>query len=179
MNIGQIISEVEGKINKIDTRLDGSFSEVRINDLVEIVKNDQEALDNIIDEKYDFSRKIILSSMSGIVDKKCQNGSTGVVTVDEKAPGYIKIKYDLDKDGWLIWSQSWYPGWVAVVDGKHEVEVNRANYLFQAVCVPGGEHIVEIIYRPASFYVGAGTTFSCLVFIIAAGLIVRKKNRIN
>jgi len=178
MNIEQIISEVEGKINKVDIRLDGLFSEVRINDLVKIAKNDQEALDNIIDEKYDISRKFILSSMPEIVENKCQNGSTGVVSVDEKAPGYIKIRYDLDKDGWLIWSQSWYPGWVAIVDGKHEVEVNRANYLFQAVCVPGGEHIVEIIYRPTSFFVGAGITFSCLVFTSAAGLIVRKKNRI-
>ena len=175
MNIGQIISEVDGKINKVDIRLDGSFSEVRINDLVEIAKNDQEALGIIIDEKFDLSRGLILSSMPGIVEKKCQKGSAGFVSVDEKAPGYIKIKYDLDKDGWLIWSQSWYPGWVAVIDGKQEVEVNRANYLFQAVCVPGGEHIVEIIYRPSSFYVGAGITFSCLVFTIAAGLIVRKK----
>ena len=175
MNIGQIISEVEGKINKVDIRLDGSFSEVRINDLVEIAKNDQEALDIIVDEKIDLSRGLILSSMPGIVENKCQKGSAGVVSVDEKAPGYIKIKYDLDKDGWLIWSQSWYPGWVAVIDGKQEVEVNRANYLFQAVCVPGGEHILEIIYRPSSFYVGAGITFSCLVFTIAARLIVRKK----
>jgi len=179
MNIGQIISEVEGKINRVDIRLDGSFSEVRINDLVEIVESDQEALNIIIDEKLDLSRSLILSSMAGIVENKCQNGSVGVVSVDEKAPGYIKIKYDLDKDGWLIWSQSWYPGWVAVIDGKQEVEVNRANYLFQAVCVPGGEHILEIVYRPVSFYIGAGITFSSLFFTIAVGLIVRKKNRIS
>ena len=75
----------------------------------------------------------------------------------------------------MIWSQSWYPGWVAVIDGKQEVEVKRANYLFQAVCVPEGEHIVEIVYRPMSFYVGAGITFSCLVFAIAAGLLYTKE----
>jgi len=175
MNIGQIISEVEGKFHRIDIRLDGSFSEVRINDLAKIAKNDQEALEYIIDEKLDLSRSLILSSAPGVPDRKCQSGSDGVVSVDEKAPGYIKIISDLEKDGWLIWSQSWYPGWVAVIDGKQKVEVRRANYLFQAVCIPGGEHIVEIIYRPVSFYTGAGITFSSLFFTIAAGLIVRKK----
>ena len=179
MNIGQIISEVEGKPYRFDIRLDGSYSEVRINDLVTIAENDQEALENIIDEKFDLSRSLIFSSTPREVDNKCQNGSDGVVSVTEKAPGYIKIKSDLEKDGWLIWSQSWYPGWIAEIDGKQKVEVKRANYLFQAVCVPGGEHIVEIIYRPVSFYIGVGITFTSLVFAMAAGLIIHKKNKIN
>ena len=179
MNIGQILSGEDGTINKVDIRLDGSFSEVRVNDLVEIAENDQEVLDNIIEEKFDLARNLILNSMQGDSENNCQNGSAGDVSVSEKAPGYIKVKYDLDRDSWLTWSQSWYPGWVAVIDGKQEVEVNRANYLFQAVCVPEGEHIVEIIYRPNSFYLGAGVTFLCLIFTISAGLISRKKKRIN
>ena len=179
MNIGQIISEVEGKTIRDEIKHDNAFSEVRFSELVEIKLNDKEVLDAIIDVKYDFSRSHILSPVSGVVDKKCQKASDGVVSVEQKAPGYIKIKSNLINDGWLVWSQSWYPGWVAIIDGKQKVEVERANYLFQAVCVPEGEHTVEIIYRPASFYIGAGITFSCLSFVIAAVLIKRKKNEIN
>ena len=113
MNIGQIFSEVEGKLNRVEIRLDSSFSEVRINEMVKIATNDQEALENIIDGEFDFSRSLILSSKPGAVDNKCQSGSDGVVSVEEKAPGYIKIKSDLEKDGWLIWANNVEPATTA------------------------------------------------------------------
>ncbi len=93
-----------------------------------------------------------------------------------KAPGYINIKADLKENSWLFWSQSWYPGWIAIIDGSQRAEVERANYLFQAVCVPEGDHIVEIVYRPLSFYAGAGISFACIAFVASMGLKIKKKD---
>jgi len=118
---------------------------------------------------------MILASSSTLVNANCQDKGDGKVWIAEKSPGYIKIKADLNNSSWLVWSEYWYPGWVAVLDGKQKIEVERANYIFQAVCVPGGEHFVEIIYRPGSFYLGVGITILSLVFMIAAVIINRKE----
>ena len=175
MNIGQIISGAEGKRNKVDIETDDSYAEIRINDLVEIVSTEKKALDIIVAEKYDFSRNLVIDTPTGIIEDDCQNGSSGDIRVEETAPGYIKVISDLDKSGWMIWSQSWYPGWIALIDGEEKVEVMRANYLFQAICVPAGIHDVEIIYQPKSFYLGVGITLLSLAVSISAGLILKGK----
>ncbi len=59
-------------------------------------------------------------------------------TVTSPAPGYLVI------------SESWYPGWVAVVNGQ-EQPVLRANYALQAVAVPAGEVSVALHFRPESW----------------------------
>jgi uncharacterized membrane protein YfhO len=39
------------------------------------------------------------------------------------------------------------------VDGER-VEIYKADFLFRAVPVPAGEHLVEFKYRPKSFTIG-------------------------
>ncbi len=176
MRIGEIVSESDGQVHKFYNQPVELNNEVKISNLIEISNDNQKILDQIIDQRIDFSNNVILSSSSAAVEADCQSKGDGEVWLNEKAPGYIKVNAELNENSWLFWSQSWYPGWIAIIDGKQRTEVERANYLFQAVCVPKGEHIVEIIYRPLAFYVGAGITLACLAFMVSAGLINKKKN---
>jgi len=50
---------------------------------------------------------------------------------------------------YVVISQAWFPGWKAYVDGQ-ETPVWRANYGFNAIAVPAGEHQIEFVYRPDS-----------------------------
>ncbi len=56
-------------------------------------------------------------------------------------------------DGFVVLSDQFYPGWRAYVDGR-ESPIYRANYLFRAVPVPAGEHVVEFTYQPVSVGLG-------------------------
>jgi hypothetical protein len=47
--------------------------------------------------------------------------------------------------GWLVYSETSLPGWIAQVDGAR-VPIHTANFLFQAIFVPKGEHIIEFRY---------------------------------
>jgi len=175
MNIIEVVSETDGEIQRVDIEPMVVDSEVKVDDLIKISKDDQSTLDQIVDQSLDLTSSMILASSSTLVNANCQDKGDGKVWIAEKSPGYIKIKADLNNSSWLVWSEYWYPGWVAVLDGKQKIEVERANYIFQAVCVPGGEHFVEIIYRPGSFYLGVGITILSLVFMIAAVIINRKE----
>ena len=78
----------------------------------------------------------------------------------------IVFAVDTNKSGWLVVADTWYPGWKANVDDK-PVPIARANYMFRAVEVPEGNHIVKFIYRPFSFYLGIALSSLGLVFVLS------------
>ena len=72
------------------------------------------------------------------------------------------------KGGLLVLSEVDYPGWRATVDGS-DVPVVRADYVLRAVCVPAGEHTVELVYDPPLLKIGLGITAVAMVVLAAAG----------
>jgi hypothetical protein len=60
-------------------------------------------------------------------------------------------------DGYLVFSEPFYPGWRVYVDGER-TPILRANYAFSAVFLKAGEHEVERRYRPNSLLYGVLST---------------------
>jgi len=56
-------------------------------------------------------------------------------------------------DRFYFVSDTYYPGWKAYVDGK-ETKIYRANYLFRAVPLTKGKHLVKFVYDPWTFKLG-------------------------
>ncbi len=61
----------------------------------------------------------------------------------------IEVDVDSALGGVLALHETWYPGWIAEIDGKH-VQIMRADVLFRAVEVPAGRHRVVFRYAPFS-----------------------------
>lgn len=59
--------------------------------------------------------------------------------------GSLRLKVNIEKGGWLIFSEADIPGWVAKIDSKMS-KIYTANYLFQSIFVTPGEHLVEFEY---------------------------------
>jgi len=68
-------------------------------------------------------------------------------------PNHFTAQVALDRDGWVVLSDVYYPGWRAFVDGQPQ-PILRADYLFRAVAVPAGQHTVTFEYAPPSVTVG-------------------------
>jgi len=66
-----------------------------------------------------------------------------VEALDEK----VVLETNWSGPGWLILNDAYYPGWKASVNGE-ETEIYRANGLFRAIRVSGGEQRVEFAYSP-------------------------------
>lgn len=64
-----------------------------------------------------------------------------VLTVEEFNANALKIKTRLPAAKFLVYNANYHPGWRVYCDGK-EIPLLRANYAFQGIWVPAGEHVI-------------------------------------
>jgi hypothetical protein len=65
-------------------------------------------------------------------------------------PGRMEIDTESTRGGVLAVHGTYYPGWIAEIDGNL-VPIMRANVLFRAIEVPAGKHHVVFRYAPFRF----------------------------
>ena len=91
-----------------------------------------------------------------------QNG-TSVVTLKKYEPNELVYDVQSDKGGVVVFSEIYYPGWTATVDGA-SVEVGRVNYVLRALQVKPGKHSVVLTFKPKS--VDRTETIACIAYIV-------------
>lgn len=95
-----------------------------------------------------------------------------VITI---SPNRVQIQVQTDNEGYLVLSDTFYPGWQALVNGN-KTEILRANDIMRAVVVPAGESVVEFSFRPLSFKFGLGISAATVFFLF--GFFIRKRKTI-
>jgi hypothetical protein len=86
------------------------------------------------------------------------------VRVVRHEPNRVELQARMRCRGMVILSDTYFPGWRARVDGR-AAEIYETNGFVRGVVVEGGEHVIEMTYRPVSFLAGAALT---LLGILAA-----------
>jgi hypothetical protein len=85
------------------------------------------------------------------------------------SPNAVTIPVSLRQRGWVVLADTYYPGWVAYVDGQ-PAPLLAANYAFRAAPVQQGEHVVEFRYAPRSFQIGSWiSALGWLIWLVTAG----------
>jgi len=80
----------------------------------------------------------------------------------------VTIEAHMKGDGPLVLTDTYFPGWKAFIDGE-ETRIYRANYIHRMIVVPEGEHLVEFIYAPLSFKIGAIISIVALIGLALRG----------
>ncbi|MDX2170945.1 MAG: YfhO family protein [Deltaproteobacteria bacterium] len=65
----------------------------------------------------------------------------------------VEVQVQMDTDGLVVLTDTYYPGWEATVDDR-PAPIVRANYFARGVHVPAGEHRLVFRYRPWPYRVG-------------------------
>lgn len=106
----------------------------------------------------------------------------GTGTAKLTAYGADEAKYEIDskQGGLVVFSEVYYPGWKATIDGQ-ETEIGRANYILRAINVPAGKHEVVFTFRPDNVKMTEATAFGAnaiiLLLIVALIFMLIKKNK--
>lgn len=90
------------------------------------------------------------------------------VTVNDLASGQVSLTVDSARPGFVILTDTFYPGWEATIDGQ-PAPIWPANLAFRAVAIPAGEHTVLFNYRPVSFRLGLGVSLTSLLIVVGLG----------
>ena len=112
---------------------------------------------------------------------KTASKQTGTSLV--KLTSYLsdRLTYDISSTngGVVVFSEVYYPGWKATVDGR-PAELGRVNYLLRAVNVAPGKHTVELTFHPKSVTVTetvAYVGYVILLLLIAFGVYMGYKKK--
>lgn len=137
-------------------------------------------------EEIDAVGKINLKH-EAVADKKFENqlgravaqGSNAMATLKAYQPNSLVYDINSDKGGVLVFSEIYYPGWTATVDGR-PVELGRVNYILRAMNIKPGKHEVKLSFHPATIRNTesvAYASYGILLVIIALGLFFEWKKR--
>lgn len=97
--------------------------------------------------------------------------SATIRLVDDN-PKAMKYESRSSTDGLAIFSEIYYSGWEASMDGQ-PANVIRANYILRALEIPAGNHTIEFAFRPGAYTVGnkITTASSWIVVLLLLGCI--------
>ncbi|MCZ7567183.1 MAG: lysylphosphatidylglycerol synthase domain-containing protein [Ardenticatenaceae bacterium] len=100
----------------------------------------------------------------------------GAVTVDARAPGFIRLHTSVPAAAILVVAEPFTKGWRATIDGQ-PAKVRRANILNTALPLAPGEHIVTLHYEQAGWRQGlaiSGASLGVVLLVLAWGLSGRR-----
>ena len=91
------------------------------------------------------------------------------ITFDYYSPRRLYLHTTTNRAGLLVLSEAYYPGWQARLDGV-PVPIHRADYMLRGIELPAGEHQLEMVYNPPSFWVGLAVSAATLIAVAAVWL---------
>jgi len=113
---------------------------------------------------------VIDNSKFNVQDLKFAYDSAASILLKEFTPPHIKYESQSLTDGLAVFSEIYYPGWHAFIDGK-EAEILRADYVLRALAIPAGKHEIEFKFEPKPYLIGNKVTLasSWVVLLVSLG----------
>ena len=78
-----------------------------------------------------------------------EQDSVSIVTIKTYEPNEVSYEVNSGKGGVVVFSEIYYPGWTATIDGA-PAELGRVNYILRALNVKPGKHDVVLTFKPKS-----------------------------
>jgi hypothetical protein len=144
-----------------------------VGDAIPVAEGDA-ALGVLRSDGFDPEEAVLLDAMPPSFQGR--NSIRGSVEFLRYSTNEAEMKVQTPQSAILVFSDSYYPGWVADVDGR-ETPIYRANITQRAVVVPSGEHHVRFRFEPKTVVVGFWISISSLALFVGLFLTpwVRKR----
>lgn len=117
----------------------------------------------------------VVPTETAVVDAKFKDALTGwseghkdaesVVQLTSYEPNRLTYHVSSAKGGVVVFSEIYYPGWQATIDGA-PVDIARADYILRAMHVPSGLHTIEMWFEPQSIRVTETIAYVALALLV-------------
>lgn len=104
--------------------------------------------------------------MEQLGEAVAQDG-TSVVQLKSYAPNELVYEVQSGKGGVLVFSEVYYPGWTATVDGQ-QAELGRVDYILRAMNVTPGTHEVVLTFKPRSVERTENIAYASYIILLLA-----------
>ncbi|MEW6103070.1 MAG: YfhO family protein [bacterium] len=140
----------------------------------------KEILEYMLSQQFDPREEVVLEEKPEkfkMQNAKCKTE----VRIIKYQPNRVVIKVETERHGFLVLSDTYYPGWKAFIKTKNlklktknlEVKIYKANYCFRAIALEKGNYVVEFRYFPRTFIIGLIASLVSFVLILGAFLLKR------
>ena len=103
-----------------------------------------------------------------LADKNLGIDTSATINLTSYEPEHLVYKTGSKTNMVAVFSEIYYnKGWKFLVDGQ-EQPYFRADYLLRAAVIPVGNHTVEFVFHPASYYTGEDISLAGSILLIAA-----------
>lgn len=109
--------------------------------------------------------------VEGSINNQSVSDNSGTVTLTSYEPNELKYDVSSQKGGIIVFSEIYYPGWTATVDGQ-ETEIGRVDYVLRALAVKAGSHKVVLTFKPKSIAVTEAIAYTALALLVVAVLAI-------
>lgn len=114
-------------------------------------------------------------SHEAVADKKFEpilgqtqtNDSTARVVLTKYEPNNMTYTVSSTKGGVVVFSEVYYPGWTATIDGQ-PAELGRVNYILRALNVEAGKHEIVLDFHPTSISTTETIAYAALIVLLLA-----------
>ncbi|MCI0528461.1 MAG: YfhO family protein, partial [Nitrospira sp.] len=151
------VYQLEANVYRNEQRFPRAFIVHR----AEILPNPEAVIKRLTEESFDLRTQVTLEEavedparLTGY-EAPLVDGSTAEIV--SYGPTRVVIRVHMEHAGFLVLSDSYFPGWLAFVNGM-ERKIYLTNYFIRSVFLDRGVHTVEFVYQPVSYKLGAWLT---------------------
>jgi hypothetical protein len=154
----------------------GFLPRARFVEKIRVVKNAAAATKILWNrDKFDPVSTALVEEYNG--PKDVEHGD--IISADYSNPSRVTLSVETGKIGFLVLSDSWYPGWKAFIDNQ-ETKIYKTNAVSRGILITEpGKHTVIFQFVPKSFYLGLLITAMTLAGFVLYLFLDRIKRRIK
>ena len=128
-----------------------------------------DALDKVSPRKV----AIVSKDFEGLLKDATNAAEDSLRTITQTSLTSDEVKYTVNsqKGGVVVFSEIYYPGWTATIDGK-PADIARADYVLRAMQVPAGNHEIVMQFRPQSVATTETIAYVCFALLLISIILV-------
>ena len=171
LNVKYVIREKEGIANSIENPNNLGLAWFAENLVFE--ENPDSIYMNLL--KFDLRKTAIIENMNKESISFSNERRISQISLLKNKPNEKIYTIESNKPGFVVFSEMFYPGWVAEINGKKS-DIYRVDFILRGLFIPKGNNKIKFYFKPSP--IKYGSVFQIISIFVLVGLIFISSKKI-